>query len=66
MIIEKWTIFSLIFALYYHYCLLPETSKLLNEPERLEKLWTHKTVREKKVELEKSLEKLKKKYDKVN
>lgn len=42
----------------------PQTSKLLNEPERLEKLWTHKSVREKKVELEKSLEKLKKKYEK--
>ncbi|XP_050724739.1 1-phosphatidylinositol 4,5-bisphosphate phosphodiesterase classes I and II-like isoform X3 [Eriocheir sinensis] len=43
---------------------LLETSKLLNEPERLEKLWTHKSVREKKLELEKSLEKLKKKYEK--
>ncbi|XP_045109781.1 1-phosphatidylinositol 4,5-bisphosphate phosphodiesterase classes I and II-like isoform X4 [Portunus trituberculatus] len=43
---------------------LLETSKLLNEPETLEKLWAHKTVREKKIELEKNLEKLKKKYEK--
>lgn len=49
----------------YHLFPFSETSKLLNEPERLEKLWTHKNVKEKKVELEKGLEKLRKKFEKV-
>ncbi|XP_064099501.1 1-phosphatidylinositol 4,5-bisphosphate phosphodiesterase classes I and II-like [Macrobrachium nipponense] len=41
-----------------------ENSKHVIEAESLEKLWNYKTVKEKKVELEKNLEKLRKKFEK--
>lgn len=44
---------------------LAETSKLVIEAESLEKLWNGKIVKEKKLEFEKSLEKLRKKHEKV-
>ncbi|XP_042864146.1 1-phosphatidylinositol 4,5-bisphosphate phosphodiesterase classes I and II-like isoform X2 [Penaeus japonicus] len=43
---------------------LLETSKLVIEAESLEKLWNGKIVKEKKLEFEKSLEKLRKKHEK--
>lgn len=44
---------------------LAETSKLVIEAESLEKLWSGKIVKDKKLEFEKSLEKLRKKHEKV-
>lgn len=41
-----------------------QTSKHVIEAESLEKLWNYKSVKEKKVELEKNLEKLRKKFEK--
>lgn len=43
---------------------LLETSKLVIEAESLEKLWSGKIVKDKKLEFEKSLEKLRKKHEK--
>ncbi|XP_069955490.1 1-phosphatidylinositol 4,5-bisphosphate phosphodiesterase classes I and II isoform X4 [Cherax quadricarinatus] len=43
---------------------LLETSKLLIEAEGLDKLWNNKSVKEKRIELEKNIDKLRKKYEK--
>ncbi|XP_045617004.1 1-phosphatidylinositol 4,5-bisphosphate phosphodiesterase classes I and II isoform X3 [Procambarus clarkii] len=43
---------------------LLETSKLLIEAEGLDKLWNSKSVKEKRIELDKSIEKIRRKYEK--